>query len=212
MITSVHTTFCRSVKQFYTVWCDLKFVLFFSLHERNLKKHIESTNEPNQGNWRPLRKGNKWTMADFEVMLWNHGVITVDKMSVFKTVIGPVWHEMRLIAAKSIMVIVSAARRWHHHMISNCHIVQGRVLMTYWSTHKNTHTAKHIKPSKQTSHTQFKSEKHFHLAVKGAGDFSSYWAEGLRDPQMAWWTAGHSHGTNWDTCFITHLIARLSQT
>lgn len=42
--------------------------------------------------------------------------------------------------------------------------------MTYWSTHKYTHTAKH---TKQKSHTQFQPEKNFHRTVNPAGNVSS---------------------------------------
>lgn len=79
------------------------------------------------------------------------------------------------------------------------------------------------KPTKQTSHTQFKPEKHLHLAVKWAGDFSSCseqkasvihrWLNELQGIHMAmekegWHTLRHMLYHTLDLYRLSHKVQR----
>lgn len=124
------------------------------------------------------------------------GVLTVGKMSVFKTIAFLLWQEMRLITAKSIRVVV-------------CELQGFDTTIQFSKEESSWHSGSHIKVHtwnqadktirNRRSHTLNlnlkKNKKTFVSCYEGSRGFLSlYWAEGLRDPQMAGWTAGHSHG------------------
>lgn len=86
-------------------------------------------------------------------------------------------------------ITVSAAGLWHHPLISSRHIVRGIAHMTRTA---RTHTHQNHK-----IHEIYFLGGKLAMKEREAGEFWQPWAEGLHNSQMAWWTAGHSRGTQW---------------
>lgn len=144
-----------------------KFLVFPLIWEKSQETH----------SWH-LRVSSEWLKTtNRNNCFWSQalkpGVLTVGKMSVFKTIAFLLWQEMRLITAKSIRVVV-------------CELQGFDTTIQFSKEESSWHSGSHIKVHtwnqadktirNRRSHTLNlnlkKTKKHLCLATRGAGDFS----------------------------------------
>lgn len=99
------------------------------------------------------------------------------------------------------------AKRWHlqHHPSSNRLTLQGRVFKTQCCTQQNRNT---VAQHRITGIRHNLKRRSFSVSLLKEGFLWRRWADGLHDPQMAGWTAGHLHSKEWgETQTDTHALS-----